>query len=198
MAQTPIAMEQLKQVLQLQKDGIAIREIARRVGISRNSVRKYLSRLNVGEGYADSDLAATAYDNDLLALEAERLRALAAHFSAANKELTRTGVTRQLLWKEYLGQHPDGYSYSRYCYHLSQYRKNRDLSMHLEYTPADMTMVDYAGDKMHYVDLSIGERIACEVFIAILPFSGLIYCHAGHTQQTADFTHSINSMIKFY
>lgn len=198
MAQTPIAMEQLKQVLQLQKDGISIREIARRVGISRNSVRKYLSRLNISEVSSDSDLAVTAYDNDLLELETERLRALTLHFSATNKDLTRTGVTRQLLWKEYLAEHPDGYSYSRYCYHLSQYRKSRDLAMHLEYIPADMTMVDYAGDKMHYVDLSTGQRIACEVFIAILPFSGLIYCHAGHTQQTADFTHSINAMVKFY
>jgi len=42
MAQKPIAMEQLKQVLQLQADGISIREIARRVGISRNSVGKYI------------------------------------------------------------------------------------------------------------------------------------------------------------
>ena len=42
MAQKPIEMEQLKQVLQLSKEGVAIREIARRVGISRNSVRSYL------------------------------------------------------------------------------------------------------------------------------------------------------------
>ena len=49
MAQKPIAMEQLKQILQLQADGISIREIARRVGISRNSVRKYLSRLKVDD-----------------------------------------------------------------------------------------------------------------------------------------------------
>ncbi len=45
MAQKPIAMEQLKQILQLKNDGIPIREIARRTGISRNSVRKYLSQL---------------------------------------------------------------------------------------------------------------------------------------------------------
>jgi transposase len=191
-------MEQLKQVLQLQKDGIPIREIARRVGISRNSVRKYLSRLKVCEGPTDSDLAVTAYNNDLLELEAERLQQVTAHFNAASKDLGNTGVTRQLLWKEYRAQHPDGYSYSRYCYHLKQYRKNQDLAMHLEYTPADMTMIDYAGKKMHYVDLSTGERLACEVFIAILPFSGLIFCHPEHTQQTADFARSINSMVKFY
>jgi transposase len=50
MAQKPIAMEQLKQILQLQADGTSIREIARRVGISRNSVRKYLSRFSASVG----------------------------------------------------------------------------------------------------------------------------------------------------
>lgn len=57
MAQKPIAMEQLKQVLQLQSDGISIREIARRVGISRNSVRKYLLRFKTSEKASDKELA---------------------------------------------------------------------------------------------------------------------------------------------
>ncbi|MEO6734395.1 MAG: helix-turn-helix domain-containing protein, partial [Ferruginibacter sp.] len=46
MSQKPVTMEQLKQILQLKNDGIGIREIARRIGISRNSVRKYLSLLD--------------------------------------------------------------------------------------------------------------------------------------------------------
>ena len=45
MSQKPLTMEQLKQVLQLKQDGIAIREIARRTGISRNAIKRYLSRL---------------------------------------------------------------------------------------------------------------------------------------------------------
>jgi biotin operon repressor len=48
MAQKPITMEQLKQILQLKNDGIGIREIARRAGMSRNCVRKYLSQLHDG------------------------------------------------------------------------------------------------------------------------------------------------------
>lgn len=197
MAQKPITMEQLKQILQLQKDGISIREIARRVGISRNSIRKYLLRLGTSEN-TDSELAGKAYCNDALEVDAERLRQITLHFSTAGKELPKTGVTRQLLWQEYITQHPDGYSYSRYCYHLGLYLKNRDLSMHLEYQPGDITMIDFAGKKMYYVDISTGERIECEVFITTLPFSGLISCLALHTQQTADFTHAINVMVKFY
>ena len=42
MAQKPISMELLKQILQLNNDGVGVREMARRTGISRNSVRKYL------------------------------------------------------------------------------------------------------------------------------------------------------------
>lgn len=198
MAQKPIGMEQLKQVLQLYRDGISIREIARRAGISRNSVRKYLLRLNVSESTADGDLAGKAYSNDFLELEAERLRQITFHFNTAGTELSKTGVTRQLLWQEYLVQHPDGYSYSRYCHHLNQFLKNRDLSMHLEYEAADMIMIDFAGKKMHYMDPTTGEQISCEVFVAILPFSGLIFCQAVHSQQTADFIHCINTMLKFY
>ena len=198
MAQKPIAMEQLKQVLQLHKDGISIREIARRVGIDRNTVRKYLSRLKAEESISEGGLAEQAYDNDLLELEAERLRQITLHFTGAEKELSKTGVTRQLLWQEYLEQHPDGYSYSRYCYHLQQYLKNRDLSMHLEYEPADTIMIDFAGKKQHYRDPATGEQIPCEVFVAILPFSGLIFCLAVASQRTADFIRCINAMLRFY
>jgi transposase len=198
MAQKPIVMEQLKQIIQLQTDGISIREIARRVGISRNSVRKYLSLFNTNENLSDSELADKAYSNDLLEHDAERLRQLTAHFSSAGTELSKTGVTRQLLWREYLVKHPDGYSYSRYCYHLNQYLKNRDLSMHLEYEAGDMIMIDFAGKPQCYIDPSTGERISCQVFVAILPFSGLIFCKAVASQRSEDFLTCINAMLKFY
>lgn len=200
MAQKPIAMEQLKQVLQLYKDGIGIREIARRTGTSRNSVRKYLGLLKANDlqQLSDIELADKAYNNDLLQHDAERMRQLLEHFTAAAPELSRTGVTRELLWQGYLLAHPDGYSYSRYCYHFTQYLKSRDLSMHLEYKPGDMVMIDFAGKKQYYVDVQTGERIDCEVFVAILPYSGLIFCHAVHSQQTADFISCINSMLNFY
>lgn len=202
MAQKPIAMEYLKQILQLQKDGVPIREMARRTGISRNSVRKYLSLIGTADGQPEvtdhKTLAEKAYGSDTVVHDANRFQELIDHFGYAQGELSKTGVTRQLLWQEYIQQHPDGYVYSHYCYHLSVYLKNRDLSMHLEYQPADMIMIDFAGKKQYYIDISTGEQIPCEVFVAILPFSGLIFCYAVHSQQTADFTQCINAMLKFY
>lgn len=198
MSQKPIAMEQLKQILQLKRDGVGVREMSRRLGISRNSVRKYLLLLRDHTGAADKELADHAYNNDLLEHDAERLRAVVGHFTSCGTDLEKTGVTRQLLWQEYLSQHPDGYSYSRYCYHLQQYLKQSDVSMHLEYTAGDMIMIDFAGKKQFYIDQQTGEQISCEVFIAILPYSGLIFCKAVHSQQTPDFIDCINAMLIYY
>jgi len=203
MAQKPIAMEQLKQLLQLKNDGIAIREMARRLGISRNSVRKYLSLLDnntdqQGEALTNKALADQAYGNDSMVHDAQRLQQLITHFQSASAEVGKRNVTRQLLWKEYIELHPDGYVYSHYCHHLSQYLKNRDLSMHLEYQAGDMIMVDFAGRKQHYVDTSTDEQISCHVFIAILPYSGLIFCLAVRSQRTADFVTCMNEMLRYY
>jgi len=199
MSQKPIVMEQLKQILQLKSDGIAIREIARRIGISRNSVRKYLVLLgSANKDLSNTDLADKAYNNDLLEHDAERLKQLTQYFNTCESELSKTGVTRQLLWQEYIVMYPDGYSYSRYCYHLNQRLKKSDVSMHLEYQAGDVMMVDFAGKKQYYVDVQTGERIECQVFVAILPYSGLIFCMAVHSQQTADFITCINKMLTYY
>lgn len=204
MSQKPITMEQVKQILQLKSDGIGIREISRRTGMSRNSVRKYLALLidqsneDAGSALSNKEIADKIYKNDQLSHDALRLEQLSKYFSISESELSKTGVTRQLLWQEYVNQHPDGYSYSRYCYHLKQHLKKSVVSMHLEYQPADIMMIDFAGKKLHYTDTHTGEQIACQVFVSILPYSGLIFCKAVHSQQTADFATCINSMLKYY
>lgn len=199
MSQKPITMDQLKQILQLKTDGVAIREIVRRTGMSRNSVRKYLSRLDSdAKQLTNKALADTAYNNDQLDDNVQHMQHLADFFKYAVSELAKTGVTRRLLRLEYEQLRTDGYGYSQFCYHLNSYCKHSDLSMHLEYKPGDMIMVDFAGKNLYYVDEGTGERIDCQVFVAILPYSGLIFCHAVHSQQTADFTTCMNAMLKFY
>lgn len=199
MSQKPIAMDHVKQIFQLKRDGVAIKEIVRRTGISRNSVRKYLSRIHVStDAFSNKELADAAYNNAVLDHNEQRLQSLFQYFKAKAHELSKTGVTRQLLWHEYLVDYPDGYGYSQFCYHLKVYQRNSDVSMHLEYTPGDMIMVDFAGKKPFYVDEQTGEQIFCEVFVSILPYSGLIFCYAVATQQTADLTTCFNKMLQFY
>ena len=203
MSQKPVVMEQLKQILQLKNDGIGIREIARRTGLSRNSVRKYLLLLKANSNTSDEELsnkelADKAYSSDGTEHNTERLQQLHQHFKNIQSELSKTGVTRQLLWQEYMQLYPDGYVYSHYCYHLNELLKNKDVSMHLEYTGGDTMMIDFAGKKLHYIDLSTGEQVQCQIFVSVLPFSGLIFCTPVLSQKTDDFAGCINDMLRFY
>jgi transposase len=203
MSRKLISMEQIKQILQLHNDGIGIREIARRTGLSRNSIRKYIGRVNINSdkedaGLSDKQLASAAYEKRPLLTDARRKESLETHFAYAQKELGKTGVTRQLLWIEYKEQYADGYNYSQYCHHFKNYLKHTDAVMHLEYEAGDMIMIDFTGKKLQYVDNDTGEVIECEVFVAVLPYSGLIFCKAVHSQKTADFITCINAMLKYY
>ena len=198
MAQKPILMEQIKQVQQLYQEGIAIKEIQRRVKISRNSIRKYIRKLDNIHVLSDRELAEKAYENDHQLFKTKRLHELIQYFKATDKELHKTGVTRRLLWTEYLLTHKQGYGYSQYCYHLKQWFKQSDLAMHMEYKPGDLVMIDFAGKKQQYVDKETGEVIQCEVFVACMPYSGLIFSCPVHTQRSKDFAHCINQMMRFY
>lgn len=201
MAAKPIAMEQLKQVLHLYNQGQAIKAIVRLTGLSRNTVRSYIARGNAEACdptlQSDAELAAALYNQDVAYLKSIRYQQLLTHFEGVDKELTRPGVTRQLLWREYLERHPDGYGYSQYCYHLQHFLGNKDVVMHLEYNAAEQIMVDFAGKKYYYVDVQTGEYIGCEVFVATLPYSGLIFCMAVSSQKTADFLDACNHMLKY-
>ena len=198
MAQKPIEMEQLKQVVQLSKEGVKIREIARRVGISRNSVRNYLRLLESKDQLSDKELAENAYNNEQQDAQTQRHYDLVQHFMAHVKELGKPGVTRQLLWTEYSLQHADGYGYSQYCHHLCGWLNKQDLAMHLEYIPGDLMMIDFAGKKFHYTEKDTDKLVPCEVFAGILPYSGMIFCYAVASQQTADFVSCVNRMLRFF
>ncbi len=57
-------------------------------------------------------------------------------------------------------------------------------------------MIDFAGKKLSYTQG--GEPIECQVFIAVLPHSGLIFTAWLFTaQDTYDFMHCINAMLAF-
>lgn len=200
MAAKAIQVELLKQILRLKQDGFSTSAIARSTGISRPTVIKYLSRLQETDPACTSteQLAAAGYNHDSTPHKGQRYHQLREHFQYAEKELKRTGVTRQLLWIEYKELHPDGFGYSQYCYHFSEYLKNKEVVMHLEHRAAEKIMMDFAGKKLCYTNPDTGEIVACEVFVSVLPHSGLLFCYAVHSQTTGDFIICIGEMLRYF
>ncbi len=205
MAAKAIRMEKLKQILRLKQEGLSVKAIVRLTGISRPTVKKYLSRIKNTvideadvDNYTGKELAQTAFNSDATECKGLRYQQLTNHFVYAETELKKTGVTRQLLWLEYKEQYPDGYHYSQYCYYLQEFLRHKEVVMHLEHTAGEVIMIDFAGRKLSYVDTATGELIPTQVFVAVLPHSGLVFCHAVHSQTTYDFISCINAMLKFF
>ena len=132
MAGKSISMNQKDMILRLQENGYSIKRIVKETGIARNTVRSYVR---------DPDNTPEGPDP----IAGVRYRKLVEHFGAVEKELQRVGVTRQLLWNEYKAIHADGYNYSQYCYHLQQFMRHKEVTLHLEHHPGDETMIDFAG-----------------------------------------------------
>lgn len=199
-------MRQIRQLLQQHLQGTSIRQIVKRTGFSRNTIRGYLSRWrSLG---LTSDSLAQLDDSALGALmlaevppeipRSDRHRRLEEQLPEFSRELKRVGVTRQLLWQEYRSNDPEGYGYTQFCNSLRAYRERSDAVMHFEHKAAEQLMIDFAGKTLHYIDPDTGERIECQVFVAVLPCSGYCYVEAVPTQRIGDFVQCIANSFQWF
>ena len=196
-------MDQIKNLLRNYMASGSIKATARQLKVSKNTVREYIRR---AESYSTDLGVVLELDEDALnrvfyapdsGQSSARFTVFEQQIESWLKELRRTGVTRELLWQEYRLDHPDGYGYSQFCEHLRRQVGYRDLTLALNHTPGEVLMVDFAGKKMEWVDPHSGEIHACEVLVAVLPFSQYSFCIALPSQSLPDFIHGLNQSLLF-
>ena len=90
------------------------------------------------------------------------------------RELKRKHVTLQLLWEEFHREHPDTYSYSRFCELFREWRGTQDPVMRSEHCAGDKLFVDWAGTTIPYSD-GRGNRHEAHLFVAVLGASNYTY-----------------------
>jgi transposase len=200
-------MHKIRQILLFLERGVSQRAIEKEIKTTRKTIALYLQKFQqTGQDFTE-----------LLKLPDDRLEQIIglhkppapqdadprkAHFISQimyfNKELSRTGVTRLLLWEEYIKEYPSGFQYSRFCDLLQDHMKLNNAVMHFVHTPAKLLEVDFAGDMLHYVDPSTGELIACPVYVAVLPFSGYGYVEALPDAKLPQVVKALNHTINYF
>lgn len=83
-----------------------------------------------------------------------KLQAFYDFFPDIEKELKRTGVTKQLMWEEYLVQNPEGLRRSQFMDRYMKWSKKVNSVMHREHKAGDKLFIDYAGKKLSVIDTS--------------------------------------------
>lgn len=204
MANKPIVMNKLRTVIRLYVEGKGKKFIASYLDLSKNTVKKYLglfeqTKLTHEQVKALSDKQL----HKLFQMPSEkqvplRLEQLRAFFPRVQKELKRPGVTRTLLWEEYIARYPNGYGMTQFCRYYGLWRGTTKPSMRIEHKAGDKLYVDYTGKKLQIIDQSSGECINTEVFVSILGASQLIYVEATYTQRKEDFVTSVENALIYY
>jgi transposase len=197
-------MNKLRQVLKMHFQGHGSKYISRITGIARNTVKKYvlqaqLIKLSDQEFGNHSDLSLSELFKALPSeVPVDRIHALHLFFRSEDKKMSRRGMTRNQLWKEYIEKHPNGFKTTAFYKHYRLWKRRVTPSMHIEHKAGDKVYVDFAGEKLKIVNKQTGEIIDVEVFVAILGASQLTYVEAILSQQKEDFITACENALLYF
>jgi len=179
MAYKPLRMDLIELIQEYYKKGYPIKKIARLLGVSKNTVKKYKS------------------SSHRVAESAKRDKELELQLAKIVEELGKVGVTRYLLWEEYIKEHPEGFSYSRFCRKLSNYRSIQDVTIRLDHKAAHTLSVDFTGKKIPWTDIK-GQIQYAEVLVCTMPYSAKTFAVALASQKQEDFIDGLNQALLYF
>ena len=203
MSNKPIKMNKLRQIIRLYCQGTGIKTIHGMVGTSRNTIKKYVRIWNgldidfeAFSAKSDSELSIIFTTPVAKIHSSPRMQELEPLLPELCKRLKKKGMTRELLYKEYLERYPDGYSRSSFNNAIHTYLQLARPVMHVEHKAGDKMYIDFAGSK-----LKVGQGEAArdvEVFVAILGCSQLTYVEAVDSQRKEDLILACQNALRYF
>ena len=177
-------MTKYREILRLSSLGFSNRNIALSVPCSRNTVAKVLKRAQeldiswpLEDNQTDEVLEGLFYPK-----QCDRSQKRMPDCDYIHKELLRNGVSKKLLWTEYMedcranGDEP--LMYSQFCYHIQQDEQKRRATMHINRKPGEQVEVDWAGDPAAIIDPDTGEILKAYIFVGVMTYSQYAYVEA--------------------
>ena len=159
-------MTKYREILRLSSLGLSQQNIADSCNVSKKTVNRVLRRAK------ELDISWTLDESDTDAVLAEKFFPSANQITSnkrmpdyayIRKELLRNGVSKKLLWTEYMedcrANGDESLMYSQFCYHIQQDEQKRRATMHINRKPGEQVEVDWAGAPATIIDPDTGEII---------------------------------------
>lgn len=197
-----LAVIKVREILRLKELGLSNRQVADSNRVSPATVHDYWQAA-IARGVRLSEFADRT-DQELL--EALGKRSVAKErlknepdYRRLQQELSRKGVTLQLLWEEYHQQYPDGYRYSRFCELYDEWLDAQELSMPQRHKAGEKLFVDYAGQTVPIYDRTTNTvQFEAALFVATLGASSYTYVEATSSQSLASWLASHVRAFAFF
>ncbi len=175
-------MTKYREIIRLTGLGFSQRNIMASCGVSQKTVVKVQKRareLNISwpldESMTDTELQKLMFSKESKVSANKRI----PDYAYIRKELLRNGVSKKLLWTEYMedcranGDEP--LMYSQFCYHIQQDEQKHRATMHINRKPGEQVEVDWAGDPATIIDPDTGEIIKGYIFVGVMTYSQYAY-----------------------
>ncbi|MFZ5987718.1 MAG: IS21 family transposase [Bacillota bacterium] len=178
-------MTDYREILRLKSLGFSERNIALSCPCSRNTVSKVLKRAEeldiswpMPNEQTNAVLEGMLYPKNGKGITSKKMPNLAY----IHKELLKNGVSKKLLWTEYMEEcrlnREEPLMYSQFCYYIQQDEQKRRATMHIGRKPGEQVEVDWAGDPAHITDPDTGEIIDAYLFVGVMTYSQYAYVEA--------------------
>jgi transposase len=197
-------MRKIKEILRLHfEQKLGQRQIARSVNISQSTVHDYLARTKaaglcwpLGKEWDEERLEQALFPPDQTMLKVpQRTQPDFKHICRQLAE--HRDLTLELLWQEYREQHPEGYSYSRFCKLYRHWKKQQDVVMRQDHRPGEKLFLDWAGATIpiYHAD---GSTRPAPLFVSALGASSYTYAELVPDQQMANWLKVQIHALEYY
>lgn len=202
MAMRRLAMRKLREILRLKWScNVSERDAAKSCGVARSTVSECIRRAKaVGLTWPlPPDLDDGALEAKLYPAHPGARDRVQPDFAHLHREMSRRGVTLQLLWLEYRQCHGEAaYQYSQFTVLYREWAKKIDVVMRQVHRAGEKTFVDFAGQTLDIINATTGEVKPAQIFVAALGASDFLYAEALEDQTIGSWVKAHVDAFDYY
>jgi transposase len=186
------SMRRIKECFRLHFEaGLSQNAVSKALSIARSTVGDYFIRFRkTGKVWTDVQQVSDE-ELEVLIFGAQKMRQTRQplpDWEQVHKDLhSKSYITQQVLWREYIDQYPDGYSYSRYSVLYRAWARRHKVYMRQHHIGGEKLFVDYSGKKPCIRDIRTGEDRPVDLLVMAWGVSQYIYAEAEESQRLPDW-----------
>lgn len=194
-----------RELARLKRKEVSNRQIAVIMNLSRNTVNR-ITRVLVEEHLSWGEVEHLS-DHELVSIfesppTVNPLNYVQPDYAKLSKELTRPGVTMQLLWEEYQDQcrlsKTLGYQATQFKKYFNEYLIQNQFTEVIRHKAGERIEVDWAGTRVRWMDPDTGEVQLGYLFVGVLSFSGYAYAQACPDMTQTSWIDGHNQMFHYF
>lgn len=206
MANVKATMTDIRVIIREFSRGTSLREMERKLKLSRTSLRDYRDRAEASGrsmvellALNDAELQAIMLKGDgHRGRDSDRYGFMQERVEDYARDMTRKHMTYDVLYEEYLKSTDNPYGYTQFKAIIQEYERNHDYKYHNVYEPGREMQFDFAGDNLWIADKDTGEAVKAIVLVCVLPYSMLSYVTALPSAKMEYLFQALSRAVRYF